>query len=300
MVMTHTNEVVLLDNQGWDERILVCGNGRLVQTFIIVTQRYLVLLDTLINAATARAMLAYARPHLAGRQLLVVNSHADYDHCWGNQLFAGPQAEYGAPIIATRACGRRFDRSDYLQQMQAAEPDIFGEVVLTPPTLTFDGRFTIEGGDLTLQLLPTPGHTPDHLAVYLPEINALLAMDGAELPYPMARTAEALPQMRASLQQMADLQAQTVLYCHAPVTTGPQLLHDNIAYFDHIEAACRAALDNGLAAIAEDDDELLAQIGLAYETAVPAQPLWQEVHTYYRTQGHAQQIRALLQTLLSL
>jgi glyoxylase-like metal-dependent hydrolase (beta-lactamase superfamily II) len=299
--MNHTNQVNLLENEGWDERLLVCGNGRLVQTFIIVTRRYLVLLDTLINAATARAMLTYARPHLAGRQLLVVNSHADYDHCWGNQLFAGPRAEHAAPIIATEGCRERLldpDAARYLQEMQTAEPDIFNEVVLTPPTFTFDGRFTIDGGDLTLCLFPTPGHTPDQLALYIPEISTLLATDGAELPYPMARTAEALPQMRVSLQQMADLQAQTVLYCHAPVTIGPQLLHDNIAYFDRIEAACRKALDNGLTTIPEDDELLLEHVGLAYETAVPNDGPWQNVHNYYRTQGHAQQIRAMLKLLM--
>jgi glyoxylase-like metal-dependent hydrolase (beta-lactamase superfamily II) len=299
--MVHTNEVVLLENQDWDERLLVCANDRLVQTFIIVTRRYVVLLDTLINATTARAMLDYARPHLTGRQLLVINSHADYDHCWGNQLFAGPQAEFAAPIIATEGCRERLldpDAARYLQEMQTAEPDIFDEVVLTPPTFTFDGRFTIDGGDLTLQLIPTPGHTPDQLALYIPEISTLLATDGAELPYPMARTATALPQMRASLQQMAGQQAQTVLYCHAPVTIGPQLLHDNIAYFDRVEAACHQALDNGLITIPEDDEALVAEIGLAYETAVPGDGPWQEVHNYYRTQGHAQQIRAMLQTLM--
>jgi glyoxylase-like metal-dependent hydrolase (beta-lactamase superfamily II) len=300
--MPHTNEVTLLQNEGWDERLLVCANGRLVQTFIIVTRRYLVLLDTLINATTARAMLDYATEHLAGRQLLVINSHADYDHCWGNQLFAGPQAEYDAPIIATEGCRERLrdpEAARYLHEMQTAEPEIFNEVVLTPPTFTFNGRLTIDGGDLTLQLIPTPGHTPDQIAVYIPEISTLLATDGAELPYPLARTPEALPQMRASLQQMADLDAQTVLYCHAPVTIGPQLLHDNIAYFDGIEAACSQAIEKGLSTIPEDDEAVLANVDLAYETAVPHHGPWQEVHTYYRTTGHAQQIRAMLQILLN-
>lgn len=299
--MVHTNEVILLENQGWDKRLLVCANGRLVQTFIIVTRRYLVLLDTLINATTGRAMLDHARPHLAGRQLLVINSHADYDHCWGNQLFAGPQAEHNAPIIATEGCREQLRDPEavrYLHEMQTAEPKIFNEVVLTPPTFTFNGRFTIDGGDLTLQLIPTPGHTPDQIAVYIPEISTLLATDGAELPYPLARTAAALPQMRASLQQMADLQAQTVLYCHAPVTIGPQLLHHNIAYFDQIEAACRKAIDRGMSTIPEDDEAVLAKVGLAYETAVPHHGPWQEVHTYYRTKGHTLQIRTMLQTLM--
>jgi hypothetical protein len=41
--MPHTNEVQVVANEGWDERIVVCRNGRLVDTFIITTQRYVVI-----------------------------------------------------------------------------------------------------------------------------------------------------------------------------------------------------------------------------------------------------------------
>ena len=92
------DRVVLVLNAGWDARILVCRCAPTVDAFIVVTARYVVLIDTLINPATARTMLALARPHLTtGRTLLVVNTHADWDHCWGNQLFVGPDAEMPAP-----------------------------------------------------------------------------------------------------------------------------------------------------------------------------------------------------------
>ena len=179
--MPHTNTVELVPNQGWDERILVCRNGALVDTFIVVTTRYVVLVDTVINTTTARHMVNYAQPYLTdGRQLLVVNTHADYDHAWGNQLFVGANAEFPAPILATRRCAEQFalpNAADPLKERQAAEPAIFGEVILTPPTILFDETLTIDGGDLTLELFATPGHTVDHLAIYLPQIATLLAAD---------------------------------------------------------------------------------------------------------------------------
>ena len=93
--MPHTNELQLLENRGWDARILVCRNGKLVDTFIVVTERFVVLVDTVINPQTAVQMLAYAQPYLVnGRQLLVVNTHADYDHCWGESAVCGG---YGRP-----------------------------------------------------------------------------------------------------------------------------------------------------------------------------------------------------------
>ena len=299
--MSHTNELQLIENQGWDERILVCRNGRLVDTFIVVTGRFVVLVDTVINPQTAAQMLEYARPYLTnGRQLLVINTHADYDHCWGNQLFAGDTAVYPAPIIGSHLSPPKFQQPEaktYLAKMQQLEPEVFGEVVLMPPTLLIQDRFVIDGGDLTLELLPTPGHTDDHYSVFIPEIATLLAADAAELPYPMARTPDGLPPMRESLAKLAALPAETVLYCHAPVTSGRQLLLDNIAYFNAIEAACRAALARGIAPNLSEDVDVLALVDCAWETAVPDAPEWHNVHDYYKTGGHASQILAMLQWL---
>lgn len=296
--MPHTNELDLVPNQGWDERILICRNGALVDTFLVVTDRSVVLVDTVINPATARTMLGYALPYLTnGRQLLVINTHADYDHAWGNQLFAGPQAAYPAPIIGTRLCAAQFktpEASALLQQMQAQEPAIFGAIVLTPPSLLFDERLVIDGGDLTLELFAAPGHTPDHLAIYLPEIATLLAADGAEFPFPMARTVAGLPAMRQSLVQMAALPVKTALYCHAPVTIGPQLLQANIVYFDVLEAHCRAALQQGVAADPPAEVDVAALVGFPFEEAVQAGAYASFLHDHHRTEWHPYQIRMML------
>ena len=301
--MSHTNEIRLLPNQGWDERILICRNGELVQTFIVVTQRFVVLIDTLINPMTALRMLEYARAYLdAGRTLLVINTHADYDHAWGNQLFAGPDAHFPAPVIGSRRCAERLrdgEESSWLVEMQTAEPEIFGEVRLTPPSVCFDGQLAIDGGDLTLHLLPTPGHTDDHIAVYIPEISTLLAGDAAELPYPAARTGDGLPVMRASLAELASLRAETVLYCHAPVDAGPQLLHDNIAYFDALERACRSYLTTHPSSTPPDDADLIRLTGCHYEAVTPQTGSWRAVDAHYRTEGHAAQLRMMLAWLTS-
>ncbi len=100
--------VALVPNQGWDPRLLICrhdlayaGYTLPMHVFIVVTERYVVLVDTLINASTAEALIDIARPHLAGRQLLVANTHADSDHAWGNQYFDGPHSP--PPIIGSAA-----------------------------------------------------------------------------------------------------------------------------------------------------------------------------------------------------
>src|SRR5215470_11282239 len=154
--MTNQDDnVALVENQGWDPRILVARCGDLVDAFIVVTERYVVLVDTLINRRTAAELLLIAEPHLAGRQLLVVNTHSHWDHAWGNQLFAGPGAIRPAPIIATRRCAellRSPGSQQKLAQKRAGEPLRFGDVELVAPTVLFEERLAIDAGDLTLEL----------------------------------------------------------------------------------------------------------------------------------------------------
>ena len=295
--MSYTNQVTWLPNQGWDSRIHIAANGDLVNVFVVITQRYVVLVDTLLNATTAQALVDFAQPHLTGRQLLVINTHADWDHAWGNQLFAGLNASCPAPIIAHAACAARFDLPEthlLLQQFQREQPAIFGDVILTKPTLTYTGKLTIDGGDLTLHLFHTPGHTADHVAIYIPEISTLFAGDAAELPFPFAEGATTLPDLRASLASLDDISANTVLYCHAPPTIGPQLIRNNRAYFDALEAASRAALARGLDPARIPDAELAVAVGCDYAAVTPTGGAWDDVSPANRTEGHAQQLRMML------
>lgn len=286
-------------NQGWDERVIVVRCGALVDVFVVVGDRYVVLVDTLLNPATATALLEIAREHLTGgRQLLVVNTHADWDHAWGNQVFAGPEALLQAPIIASRACAERLrspEDQENLRNMREQEPERFGAVRLTPPTILFAEWLAIDAGGLTLELLATPGHTRDHIAVYIPEISMLLAGDAAEAPFPLVETAADLPVLRGSLAKMAALNPSHALYCHAPVTSGSTLLRDNLAHFDDLERRCRAALGRGVPARPDAAEDVEALVSYPFAEAIPAgldlPPDWNDL---YRTM-HRTAIRAMLE-----
>ena len=264
--------VALRDNQGWDSRVLVVGCGNLVDAFVVVSERYVVIVDTLINPHTAAQLLQIAASRLVdGRKLLVVNTHADWDHCWGNQVFDGPEAAHPAPIVGSRRTAqhiRSAKAAEFLAKMQGDEPGRFDGVRLTPPTIAFEDRLWIDGGDLTLELFPTPGHQPDHIAIWIPQIGMLLAGDAAEQPFPFIESAASLPTLRDSLARMAAFEPREALYCHAPTTAGPALLRQNIAFFDELEARCRAALAGGAPPQPPEDADLEALIGWPYEQVV--------------------------------
>ena len=210
-----------------------------VDTFVVVTERWLVIVDTHSTPALALQLAEQCVGPSEAGHLLVVNTHADYDHAWGNQVFSGSAAPYPAPIIGHSLCAERLEGSDALAsraRMEAEQPGRFDGLVLTPPNITVgDEGLTIDGGDLTLTLVHTPGHTDDHFSVWIPELRIVLAADAAEQPWPHVDTPEGIAQARGSLVRLQELDPLYVLPCHGD-TTEPPLLDRNIAYLDAVAA----------------------------------------------------------------
>ena len=243
---TTPTRAALLPNDGWDTRLHWFRAGNEVDTFAIITQRFLVLVDTMTTPELATDIMQALQRVRQGRHLLVINTHAHYDHCWGNVLFAEIDGRYASPIIGhakTRNVIMSQQEQEYLAQRQLTEPRL-AQVRLVPPTLTFTDMFQIDGGDLTLELIPTPGHCDDHIAAWIPQIRVLLAGDAAEHPFPHVTRAEDLPVLRASLEKMLALDPQMVFPCHGG-TTDSGLLLRNLRYFDEVARRCRQARDAG-------------------------------------------------------
>ncbi len=253
-------DVTEVPNGGWDPRVRVFRHEGLVDTAAVVTERYVVLLDTGARPENMEVVMEALADVLPGRHLLVLNTHADWDHYWGNRTFIGPDAPYPAPVLGhvlmTERVGSEKAQA-YLADLRKEYPGAMDRVELIGPTITFTPPLVIDGGDLTLEIIATPGHKPDHVAIWIPQIRLLWAADAAEHPWPFANDPADLPALRASLARMLALDPQWALYCHAPDMTSPQIIANNHAYFDALEAHCRAALETltvGTADAAEDAD----------------------------------------------
>jgi glyoxylase-like metal-dependent hydrolase (beta-lactamase superfamily II) len=162
-----------------------------------------------------------------GLPVIVINTHADWDHTWGNSAFPD------VPIIAHRLCRAAMltEGVATLAQKRGEEPERFGNVEIVPPTVTFSEFMDIDLGGLTLSMHALPGHTADEIVVHLPEIGVLLAGDAAEWPIPTTATGPLRPWAEALRAWAARDDVQTVIPSHGPVSD-PQLLLDNATYLD--------------------------------------------------------------------
>ena len=289
-----SGHVEICSFEGLDSRISILRHGNEVDAMFVRTQRFNALIDTLSTPALCREALEKLGASAHDRPLIVINSHMDWDHFRGNAAIAG-----AAPIIAHASALERLNDPDAAATLatKAAEETRFAETEIVAPSIAFNGEMTLNGGDLTLHLLHTPGHTPDHLAVWIPEISTLLAVDAVEDPVPCVwdDTQESLRLLRASLARLKALGATVVVPAHGRTTT-PEAIDRNIAYFDELVAGV-ARIDRRV--LRESAPEALE--GLGFEDLLPIRRAMNEDETeFYRgfhRQNLAAAIRAHLETI---
>jgi len=247
--MPSLNEIIPDLEISSDERIRVFRRtfhaikefeGMEVDAYIVITDHDVIVLDTLLCPEDVSFMMQSVKNQLRGRLLLCINSHADWDHAWGNCYFTG---ENLAPIIAHDHCLTRLQSTEAHKELLDFQQhsSTFKNVFLLPPTITFNQHFTIHGGNLTIELLHAPGHHLDQIVAWIPELHLLLAFDAVEKPLPLIEGANCVPHMFTTLEQLIALQPLHVLCSHGK-TNSPDQLKQNLSYICEIERRCKSVL----------------------------------------------------------
>jgi glyoxylase-like metal-dependent hydrolase (beta-lactamase superfamily II) len=168
-------------------------------------------------------------PLVGSRDLVVVYSHADWDHIWGT---AGLPLGRAAVVTGHRECQARFtaDVPHTLRERQQAEPGAWDDVVLIAPDTVFDLDMTVELGSMTLELHHLPGHTIDTIVGFVPEQGLLLMGDAAETPFPVVPVDSALDAWIDGLERWERAPGvRTVAPAHGPIG-GTDILQRNLRY----------------------------------------------------------------------
>ena len=126
----------------------------------------LLVVDTQGSAGLARAVVEDVRRLGAGDVTGVVNTHAHFDHCYGNGTF---RAAYGAvPVVAHESAAEEMARD--------GDPE-----VVALPDRTFSSALVLDLGDRAGELVhPGRGHTGGDLVLRVPDADVLLAGDLVE------------------------------------------------------------------------------------------------------------------------
>jgi glyoxylase-like metal-dependent hydrolase (beta-lactamase superfamily II) len=141
--------------------------------------------DTRSSPRQADEIQAHLRELGSAPVRWVVNTHAHFDHCFGNQRF-GPGSRVNAPIyghVRFPAFLDRYERPGLADRIaRGVEPaQEWREVVITPPTELVGPRHALDLGDRAVHLLHLGrGHTDNDLLLHIPDASAWLAGDVIE------------------------------------------------------------------------------------------------------------------------
>lgn len=149
----------------------------------IASQGETLLIDTLFDLPLTAAMLATLRASIPGADRIdtLVNTHANGDHTFGNQLVEG------ARIVTSRVVGEGLEEDSPERLLKVlADPDALGDggrfmaeifgkfdfrgIEMPPATDTFEGSLDLRVGDKAVRLIDVgPAHTASDVLVHVPE-----------------------------------------------------------------------------------------------------------------------------------
>lgn len=235
---------------------------------LVVGDEESLLVDTLWDVDCTATMLSAMRPLTSSSPISqVVNTHADGDHFWGNQLVASAEITTSAAALeemdsvkpATlikmgRLGGlmRRLPFSgpaavgNWFYQMVA--PYQFKDVKHTPARRTFSGEQTLNAGGRKVKLIQVgPAHTQGDILVYVPDAKVLFTGDILFINSTPVMWAGPVKNWLRALDLILDLDVDTIIPGHGPLTNKDGV-HQVKDYWEYLDMEVSRSFRAGLSA----------------------------------------------------
>jgi cyclase len=219
---------------GWSNAGLITSAGKSM------------LVDTLYTLDLTREMIEAMRRAIPATRSFdtLVNSHADGDHTWGNQLIEGAQ------IVATANALEEMEDFSPEEAMRLRSGDAelglagrfsqyifapfdFSDVEVTLPTTTFTGTMTMQVGEKEVRLYEVgPAHTRGDLIVHVPADRVAYVADVLFVGGHPAIWSGPIRNLIKACDRILDLDVDVIVPGHGPVTDndGARRVRDYLEY----------------------------------------------------------------------
>ncbi|HZS77156.1 MAG TPA: MBL fold metallo-hydrolase [Ktedonobacteraceae bacterium] len=276
---------------------------------LIVDGEATLLVDTLFDLKLTQDMLDTMRKAVPASSHIdmVVNTHANGDHCYGNQLVSG------AKIIASRQAAEEMvagikpemfvqllDNASSLGPLgvfmkHAFSAFDFHNITLTPPNETFEGEKTLKVGNKEVRLIEVgPAHTLGDTLVYVPGDRAVFTGDILFIGgHPIMWAGPTRNWLRACDRILA-MDVETIVPGHGPLTDKKGVAEVK-GYLEYIYDEARKRYEAGMPAAEAARDIPLDK----YATWTDGERIAVNVASIYRElsgeTGHANTVELLTQ-----
>ncbi|MDX6665561.1 MAG: cyclase, partial [Solirubrobacteraceae bacterium] len=255
------------------------------------------LIDTLYDHRLTREMLAAMAPLTAANPIdAAMNTHANPDHCFGNELLPATTEIY-ASVVTAQEMGElspelliAIKTAELPDDLRAFVDHAFGAfdfegITVRPPSQTFAGRLDLLVGDRPISLIELgPAHTGGDTIVHVPDAATiftgdLLFIDGTPIVW------ADYDNWIVACDRILALGADVLVPGHGPVTDASGV-HDVQRYLRYVRDQARERFDAGMDAEAAADDidisdfagwgdpeRIAANVGAAYRAFDPSLPV---------------------------
>ncbi|NWF95856.1 MAG: MBL fold metallo-hydrolase [Candidatus Thorarchaeota archaeon] len=180
-----------------------------------------ILCDTFCGPDAMSQVMDGLRAEGLDREVWVFNTHADYDHVWGNCAFKS------STIIGHKSCRERIESEEARTALDTYAAHRRGRVSLVPPNLTFTDRLALPEEDI--EFFFTPGHTHDSSSCYDALDRVIVVGDNIETPIPYVNE-DNLDQYISSIESCLVLNSACIISGHDSPQYDRRLAQSNLEY----------------------------------------------------------------------
>ncbi len=245
---------------GWSNAGLIVDGD---QSLLVDTLFDLELTDNMLRAMQAAEQAAKSIDNL-------VNTHANGDHCHGNELVTG------ANIIASEASAQEMLDlpPEVMAELMTSAGELgalgeyflhcFGDfnfhgIIPTPPNETFSGEMRLQVGDKPVHLLEVgPAHTRGDVLVYSPADRTVFTGDILFIDSTPIMWQGPVKNWIAACARIEEMEVDLIVPGHGPITNKrgvAKVRH----YLQYVHDEARARFDAGLSAYEAAKDIELAE-----------------------------------------
>lgn len=174
--------------------------------YLINGEKHWFVIDTFLGPGAISEVNAYLGEKIDKKPTIVVNTHAHFDHFWGNCAF--PNSMIVGHVLCKQGIERK-QQGDYLANNPGLQ---MGKVELIGPNLTFEERMVFE--DDGIELFHSPGHTRDSISCIDKEDQILFVADNIGLPLPSIYPGVKVEDFIETLETYQKLALPTIVSSH--------------------------------------------------------------------------------------
>lgn len=204
--------------------------------YVIKGKTHWFVIDTFLGPEAISQIKNYLETDFSEKSIVVVNTHAHFDHFWGNCAFQG------ATIVAHFLCKQAIttkQQDDFLEKNSKYQK---GQVELIAPSLTFEKRMIFE--EEGVELFHSPGHTRDAISCIDHQDQVLLVGDNIGLPIPSIYPGVRLQDYIETLERYRSLRLPNMISSHYNQIEDV-LIDANLRYLRKLQNSDTAEYDQG-------------------------------------------------------